>query len=345
MPTNSRNFDTKNPRPLLWLKIRKLTLLGKNTQGIPMCCCQGVRCTLNDRHGKPMGVRPPRTWAQLVNLAREFCQNNPTYMWQSVDYPNPHCFHFLAENLCHFAMVSVCNSSPSSRAMYWRTVEKMEWFSKNQPKKRRRIGWTWMGCMGFFCGKKTCTPWKIQHGTPSLVRSFSCSIVQFLGSTWIFQGCTLRHLFFFWAPAAGGGQIGASEMHWLIWSRRKNSLSFWNSSIIGNRLVTSSSEVKNLEPQAVHCKCHSILEMTLSVWKMKILPLRLGTFLTCHLSKATSFSLVLFSLRNLAAMNKKSTTSNCAGSHYFPITQWVPSIRRLCYTVDGSEIRLTNWGW
>jgi len=70
---------------------------------------------------------------------------------------------------------------------------------------------------------------------------------------------------------------------------------------------------------------------------MKILPLRLGTFLTCHLSKATSFSLVLFSLRNLAAMNKKSTTSNCAGSHYFPITQWVPSIRRLCYTVDGNQ--------
>ena len=159
-----------------------------------------------------------------------------------------------------------------------------------------------------------------------------------------FSGVYLKTPLFFWAPAAGGGQIGASEMHWLIWSWRKNSLSFWNSSIIGNRLVTSSSEVKNLEPQAVHCKCHSILEMTLSVWKMKILPLRLGTFLTCHLSKATSFSLVLFSLRNLAAMNKKSTTSNCAGSHYFPITQWVPSIRRLCYTVDGSEIRLTNWG-
>ena len=342
----------QNPRPLLWLKILKLTLFGEKIHRASNLLLPG-RTLHAQRQAWQTNGGP-----QLVNLAREFCQNNlisiSQLRWAT---QNPHCFHFLVEKLCHFAMVSVC-----IHHLLLVPCIGEQWRKQNDSANisQELDGVRWVG-------------WKFSWRNLYALENWVCKII-FLFNRAIFRfhidfsGCTLRRLFFlsagcrWWTNRRLGNafvfRISTPKHLWwsfrnfvvnmeiLIWSWRKNSLSFWNRSIIGSRwlvLVTSSSEVKNLEPQAVHCKC--ILEMTLSVWKMTILPLPLGTFLTCDLSKATSFSLVLFSLGNLAAMTKQSTTSNCVGSHYFPITQWIPSITRLCSTVAGSEIRLTNWGW
>ena len=82
----------------------------------------------------------------------------------------------------------------------------------------------------------------------------------------------------------------------------------------------SNCEVNNFEPHPLHCECHSILEMTLLVWKMTILTAPLGSFLTSHLSKC-----------HKSQFGGKENSQRHPPVFAYPLFpyQWISSIRRI----------------